>query len=128
LAPCEIPDQPLSQAGKIVEDALKIPALHAVFQDQGGKLYREQQVELILDGRWMTGIVDRMHVFRENGAVTRVEVIDFKTDAVEGLELLGRYAGQMKSYRRALAQVFGVDENMVTCQLLSTHIGELISV
>ncbi|MEJ6561027.1 MAG: UvrD-helicase domain-containing protein [Akkermansiaceae bacterium] len=128
LAPGEVPKMPLSQAGKMVEDALKLPHLHAVFEDQGGQLFREQQVELILDEKWTSGIVDRMHVFRENGEVTRVEVIDFKTDAVEGLELLGRYAGQMKSYRRALAQVFGVDENMMTCQLLSTHLGELISV
>ena len=122
----EIPDQPLSQAGKIVEDALKIPALHAVFQDQGGKLYREQQVELILDGRWMTGIVDRMHVFRENGAVTRVEVIDFKTDAVQADELILRYAGQMKSYRRALAQVFEVDVELIECRMFSTHLAALI--
>ncbi len=121
-----VPDQPLSQAGKIVEDALKIPHLHAVFEDQGSQLFREQQIELILDEKWMTGIVDRMHVYRENEVITRIEVIDFKTDAVEALELLGRYGGQMKAYRRALAQVFEVEESLIDCQLLSTHLGELI--
>lgn len=124
----EVPDQPLSQAGKMVEEALKNPVLHAVFEDQGAELFREQQVELILDGKWMSGIVDRMHVYREEGEVTRVEVIDFKTDAVEALELLARYAGQMKAYRRALAQVFEIEESLIDCQLLSTHLGDLIRV
>ena len=122
----EIPDQPLSQAGKIVEDALKVSVLHEIFENQGAELFREQQVELILDGKWMSGIVDRMHVYREDGVVTRVEVIDFKTDAVESLELLARYAGQMKAYRRALAQVFEISEEKIDCQLLSTHLGDLV--
>lgn len=122
----EIPDQPLSQAGKIVEDALKVPALHAVFENQGGQLYREQQVELIIDEKWMTGIVDRMHIFREGEQVTRIELIDFKTDAVTEDELVARYSGQLKSYRRALAQVFEVEEEKITCVMLSTHLAALI--
>jgi len=122
----DVPRQPLSQAGKMVEDALKIPHLHAVFQDQGAQLFREQQIELILDEKWMTGIVDRMHVYRKNEVITGVTVIDFKTDAVESLELLGRYGGQMKAYRRALSQVFEIEESLIDCQLLSTHLGELI--
>lgn len=122
----EIPGQPLSQAGKIVEDTLKIARLHEVFENRGAQLFREQQVELILDGKWMSGIVDRMHVYRENGVIMRVEVIDFKTDAVEALELLARYAGQMEAYRRALAQVFEIADEKISCQLLSTHLGDLI--
>ena len=128
LASGEIPNQPLSQAGKMVEDALKVSILHEVFEDRGAELFREQQVELILDGKWMSGIVDRMHVYRENGEVTYVEVVDFKTDAVESLELLARYGGQMQAYRRALAQVFAIEESQIDCQLLSTHLGDLIKV
>jgi len=121
--------QPFSAAGKMVEDALKIPAIHAVFKEQGQELYREQGFELIHQGRWMSGVIDRLHVTREDGAVTGVEVIDFKTDVVKsGAQLLARYAGQMMSYQAAMAQVFEVELDCVWCRLVSTHLGEVIDV
>jgi ATP-dependent exoDNAse (exonuclease V) beta subunit len=126
LQPGEMPPMEHSAAGKIVEDALQVPQLHKVFEDQGGELFREQQIEVIFDEKWMSGIVDRMHVYREGGEVKRIEVVDFKTDAVEALELLARYTGQMKAYRQALAKVFEVEEAVIDCHLFSTYLGELI--
>ena len=62
LAAGQIPRQSFSAAGKIVEDVLKVPVIHQVFEDTGARLYREQSIELILDGKWMSGVVDRLHV------------------------------------------------------------------
>ena len=125
----KVPAQPFSRAGKIVEDALKIPEIHAVFEDRGGELFREQAFELIYQGKWMSGVIDRMHIFRESGAVTKVEVIDFKTDGVKsGVELVARYAGQMISYQAAVADVFGIGPELVECRFVSTHLGEVVGV
>ncbi len=129
LADGEIPQQPFSRGGKMVEDALKVPAIHAVFEKKGQELYREQGFELIQQGKWMSGIIDRLHVTRKDGNVIAVEVIDFKTDAVKsGDQLVARYAGQMMSYQAAMAEVFEMEPDRVCCRLVSTHLGEVIDV
>ena len=129
LEPGEIPSLPYSAAGKIVEDSLKVPEIHKVFEDCGAELYREQGFELIHQGKWMSGVVDRLHVYREGDETTKLEVIDFKTDGVKsGAELVERYAAQMMSYQGALAAVFGVEPSLVKCRLLSTHLGEVVEV
>ncbi len=129
LEPGDVPAQPFSGAGKIVEDALKIPAVHAVFEERGGELFREQAFELIHQGKWMSGVIDRLHVHREGGVVSGIEVIDFKTDAVRSADkLVAQYAGQMMSYQAAMAEVFEVAPERVRCRLVSTHLGEVIDV
>lgn len=124
LKPGEIPSQPYSAAGKIVEDALAVPAIFSVFEDDGGELFREQGFELIHQGKWLSGVVDRMVVSRKDGRVESVEVVDFKTDTVknEG-ELRERYAGQILGYQVAIAKVFGIATGQVRCRLVSTHLG-----
>ena len=48
------------------------------------ELFHEQPVDAILDGKWLSGVIDRLHLHRDTaGVVTRVEVIDFKTDALD---------------------------------------------
>lgn len=127
LSPGELPSQPFSQAGKIVEDALKVSKIHAVFQDQGAELFREQAIELIYQEKWMSGVVDRMHVYREGGEVTRVEVIDFKSDYVKSeKELCARYAGSMMDYQGAVAQIYGIDPARIECRLVSTVLEKVV--
>lgn len=124
LASGEIPRQPFSAAGKIVEDALKVPVIHQIFEESGVRLYREQAIELILDGKWMSGVIDRLHV-SEDG----IEVFDFKTDAVgSASELLSRYRGQMEAYQKAVAKIFGVPAMTVSCKLVSTYFGAIIEI
>ncbi|MFT4640915.1 MAG: ATP-dependent helicase/nuclease subunit A [Verrucomicrobiales bacterium] len=125
----EVPNQPFSQSGKIVEEALKLPHIHRLFEDRGAELFREQRIELIVDGRWMSGVIDRLHVHRDGESVVQIEVIDFKSDADADAEvLLARYGDQMRSYRRAVATIFEIEESVVTCLLLSTHLSEVIEV
>lgn len=129
LEPGEVPAMPYSAAGKIVEEALKVPAVHQVFEKREAELYREQGFELIDEGKWVSGVIDRLHVVREGERVSSVEVVDFKTDQVASCgELAERYAGQMQAYRSAVARVFEVDAERVVCRLLSTHLGEVIEV
>ena len=55
-----------------------------------------------------------------SGTVTLVEIIDYKTDAVnDPNDLLDRYAGQMTAYRTAMQMVYPIAE--VQCVLLSVR-------
>lgn len=129
LKPGEVPPQPYSAAGKMVEEALAIPEIHQIFEDPGATLFREQSFELIENGKWVSGVVDRMHVAYDGAGVSRVEIIDFKSDAVQSAaELAGRYAGQIAAYQRAVARVFEIAPSRVLGRLLSTHLGEVIEV
>ena len=73
-------------------------------------------------------MVDRLHVVRVRDEISEIEVIDFKTDKVKTREeLCLRYAEQLSAYRKAIAKVFKVEVGVVTCCLLSTHLGEVIN-
>lgn len=124
----EVPVLPAGDAGKLVRALLDLSEIRALFE-RGGRnveLFREQPVEAMLGGKWLSGIVDRLHVIRDGaGAVTEVEVIDFKTDAVEKAEqLVERYAGQMEAYREVMSKAFGGVP--VRCLLLSTKLRRIV--
>ncbi len=124
------PDLPATDAGRAVAGLLGNPALRDVFQRgvRAVELFREQPVDAIMDGALLSGVIDRLHVHRNaSGAVERVEIIDFKTDAVETPgELAGRHAGQMAAYREALRIMWPSAD--VECLLLSVRHGELVAV
>ncbi len=118
------PELPRGEAGETVAAVLATPGVRERFERRGREveLFREQAVEGIIDGTWTSGVIDRLHVF-DGGK--RIELIDFKTDAVESGKALGqRYAGQMKAYRRLLAQVY--PEAEIECWLLSTRLREWV--
>ena len=118
----EEPSLPDDEGGRLVEELLGIPEIRSGFVRAGKKLdlHREQAFEVLLNGKWLSGIVDRL-VIGEGF----VEVIDFKTDAVERAdELLGRYQGQMDAYREAMKKLYPAAE--VRCRLLSTKLREWV--
>ena len=118
------PSLPSGSAGALVKELLGTPAIGGIFERKGRRvdLHREQPIEAIIDGRWLSGIIDRLHVFRDPlGLPERIEVIDFKTDAVSKPEqLVERYAGQMAAYRELVGQAFGGVP--VICRVLSTKL------
>lgn len=122
----EAPELPGDEAGRCVAELLALPEIRRAFERAGreAELFREQPVEAIVDGRWLSGVIDRLHVI-DGGSV--VELIDFKTDGVEqAAELLERHAGQMAAYRGVLQQVHPGAE--IRCLLLSTRLKSLIEV
>lgn len=116
------PDLPSSEAGLLVTKLLEIPDLRPLFERDGRRveLLREQPIDTIIDGKWLSGVMDRVHLYRdEMGTVTRVEIIDYKTDAVsEVSELIGKYTRQMEAYRGIMRRVYPAA--LVECLLLST--------
>jgi hypothetical protein len=126
----ETPVFPRTDAGRLVGELVRVPVVRSCFE-RGGRqveLFREQPVEAVMDGKWLSGVVDRLHVHRdEDGAVVRAVVIDFKTDAVGRAEdLVERYRGQMDAYRRVLGLAWPGAE--VECLVLSTRLRELVPI
>jgi len=108
---------------------LRAPHLRDVFTISGSttEVWRERTFEIILDGAWVTGVFDRVHVERDaTGAVARVTVHDFKTDRIDASgadpapELATRYRRQMHLYRRAAAVLTGVPAERIRCLLVPT--------
>ena len=124
------PTLPADDAGRLVAELLATRELREQFERRGGpvSLLREQAIDAVLDGQWLSGVIDRMHLHHDpDGAVTRVEVLDFKTDAVARPdELMERHRGQMQAYQAALAQVY--PGAAIHCRLLSTHLRQLVPV
>lgn len=118
------PCLPSGSAGSLVKELLGDPVIRSVFERGGRKadLHREQAVEAIVAGQWLSGVIDRLHVFCDPlGLPERVEVIDFKTDSISKPEqLIERYAGQMAAYREVIGKAFGGAP--VTCRMLSTKL------
>lgn len=125
-----LPILPDSAAGHAVRRILQNPTLSPIFQKsvRNIELFREQGADIIQDGKLLTGVIDRLHLHRDtNGKVKRVEIIDYKTDAVEKTaELVERYQGQMHSYRQVMQSIHPDAE--VVCSLISVRHGEVVSV
>jgi ATP-dependent helicase/nuclease subunit A len=118
------------EAGCLVARVIESPALRHLFERRGRAVecYREQAVDAVSDGKWLSGTVDRLHLHRAvSGEVTRVEVIDFKTDALEHIDQVReRYAGQMAAYRAVMEQAYAGAQ--VECLLVSTSCLAWVSV
>ncbi len=124
------PVLPAGDAGRRIASLLAAPALHPYFHRDGRhvQLHREQPVEAIVDGRWLSGAIDRLLVHRDAlGLVARVEILDFKTDAVEGPdELKARHSAQMEAYRGILRAAY--PGAMVECVIISTALRKAVVV
>ena len=124
----EEPEFPANSVGDGVRKILKLSEIRALFTrgESSVSLHREQRIEALIDGKWMSGAIDRLHLHRDaQGAVERVEIFDFKTDHVENAEeLIERYAGQMTAYRKAMALMHPKAE--ISCLLVSTALGAVV--
>ncbi len=124
------PVLPQTDGGATVRKMLENPRIREWFT-RGGRtieLRREQPVEAVIDGAWLSGAIDRLHVHRDlGGSVVRVEVIDFKSDALDDLgALANRYEPQMAAYREVMQRAFPDAE--IECVLISTRCGDWVSV
>ncbi len=86
------------------------------------QLYRDQNIEALLDGRWVSGQIDRMVVHYADGLsrpATSAHIMDFKTDANLG-EKEGKehYRAQMQAYRSMVALAFDLAPEQLRVTLL----------
>ena len=59
--------------------------------------------------------------------ITRADIIDYKTDAVnQPADLIPRYSGQLSAYRKTIERIYPNAE--ITCFLLSVRHAALVAV
>jgi len=105
-------------------DVLAVPEIRALLSRNGKsiRLYREQRIEAVLNDKWMSGVMDRLHVHADEALV---EIIDFKTDRiVNAAELKERYATQMESYRAAVSRIYPNSE--IRSVMVSTVLKQVV--
>lgn len=124
----EAPRLPNGRAGEAVAAMLGAPRLRKIFErgKRPVELVREQPIEALLDGKWLSGTIDRMHLHRgPDGKVGLVEVIDFKTDRADNMAALAStHAAQMQAYRNVVEIAF--PGARVECLLLSSSLLDFI--
>ena len=89
-------------------------------------LWRERRFDVILDGRWVSGVFDRAVIRRDAaGRPVSGALLDYKSDRhLEAGEAARRQAErhrpQMELYRRALSVLLGVAADRIAMDLLFT--------
>jgi ATP-dependent exoDNAse (exonuclease V) beta subunit len=84
----------------------------------------------------MQGVIDRLVIWSRDGKPIAAEVIDFKFDGVgsgaEQARLIEEktafYTPQLADYRRAVAQLFGLDPRCITADLVFMRPGTVVPV
>ncbi len=95
------------------------------------ELWRERRFEVVLDRRWVSGIFDRVVIYRDyEGKTQRAVILDFKSDELDSADDFERassgYRPQLALYRQALSQILSLDPSQITTQLLFTRPGKLV--
>jgi ATP-dependent helicase/nuclease subunit A len=89
-------------------------------------LWREKAFDVVLNGQWISGVFDRVIIFRNDaGEARRAAIYDFKTD--EG-DIVETYRGQMSLYLKSLSFLIGLPEQEITSSLIAVRTGEEIPV
>ncbi|MFT5905970.1 MAG: ATP-dependent helicase/nuclease subunit A [Cryomorphaceae bacterium] len=114
----------------LVLECIDNPKVKPFFESREGlKVYREQPIESILDGVWVSGVIDRLLVeFDEEGKALNAAIMDFKTDIVgEPDELVDRYGEQLNRYKRMICKTYELTDENVYSVMLSTHLRKTIN-
>ncbi len=128
-----LPSRPFDK--KVLDDAIKqfrkcmkSPEVRLALARPPGnaQIWREKRFEIILDGKWVSGVFDRVAIFRDAaGAITGAAIIDYKsnrhldTDA-DIRNKAGHYLPQMETYHRALSSILDIPADKISADLLFT--------
>ena len=113
------------QAEELVARALACPAWAAAFTRPACPhlLLREQNIEAVMEGVWVSGQIDRLVVEYADGLdkpATAAAIYDFKTDMqLDGSLLKEEYRAQMAAYRRMVTLCFALPLEAVSVTLLA---------
>ncbi|WP_437200809.1 UvrD-helicase domain-containing protein [Planctomicrobium sp. SH664] len=93
---------------------------------------REWPFVTVHQGELVNGTVDRLVLAMHEGAVIAAEVIDFKTDQLEGSEAIDRraelYRPQLESYRQAVSRMFKIPQTHVSARLAFLAAGRVVTI
>lgn len=117
-AACTSPAAKNDPAVRLIVRALENQTIRKALSrpSQEASVLLEQPFEVCLNGRRLSGIIDRLVIQRENGQVVRAIVQDFKTDVREASA--EKYRSQLLAYRAAASALLGLPEDRIDCQVL----------
>lgn len=116
-----LPESLSPEAARRIRQFLAQPIAHEVFTRPADPhdLWREQAFDVMLDGKWVSGIFDRVVVLRTpEGLARSATIYDFKTDHGLVSEIERRHASQMDTYRQAVSQLLRLSPDRVTSRLV----------
>jgi ATP-dependent exoDNAse (exonuclease V) beta subunit len=107
------------RAAKIVRSFLQTSS--ASFLDQPVQpvmVWREKAFDVMLNGVPVSGIFDRVHVYKNaDGTVASAEIFDYKTTS-SGEDLPENYVSQIETYRRAAAALLALSESSIQAHII----------
>ena len=94
-------------------------------------VWRERAFSYVEGNRFVNGIFDRVVVYPDaNGAFTRAEIIDFKTDRIHVSRTLEQavehHRPQLEAYRQALVNILQMETASIELKLLFTNVPKLV--
>ncbi|MFT3830078.1 MAG: UvrD-helicase domain-containing protein [Opitutaceae bacterium] len=113
------------------EACLEARELARVFEklNPGDEVWRERGFEAVLEGAWVSGVLDRVVIRRPAGGPVEAEVYDFKSERGAGAEeLRTRHAGQLRWYAAVVAQLLGGGVGAVKAFVVATAERRLVAV
>jgi hypothetical protein len=107
-----------SEARRLLEVFLKTPEAKSLFARPGEDwdLWNEKPFDLVLGGKWISGIFDRVHIRRIGGKPVEARIYDYKTNRSTPDAIAGEYQGQMEQYRQAAASLLGLGIDQVSAR------------
>ena len=94
------------------------------------EVHNERRFAVQLDGELLEGIIDRLILVYQGNKITGADIIDFKTDAVDGSnlqELIGYYRPQMSGYRDAVSKFTRLPIDKISTRLVFLGTGQVIN-
>lgn len=95
----------------------------------------ERILSLALDGKIVSGTIDRLAILYRDGQPYAAEIIDFKTDAYdEDMVLLwledrvDHHRAQLEAYAEAVAHIYGIPLSNISMELLMLSTDDLVEV
>ena len=106
------------KARELLEQFLRSKGARDVFDKPEGDwdLWNEKPFDLMIDGKWISGCFDRVHVRREGGKAVEARIYDYKTNRSTPEAIALEYKGQMEQYRKAASLLLGIGIDKVTAR------------
>lgn len=106
------------EARSLIEVFLKSAEAKAIFSKPTGEwdLWNEKPFDLMIDGKWISGCFDRVHVRREGGKAVEAQILDYKTNRSTPEKIAEEYEGQMQQYREAASRLLGLPLEKITAK------------
>ena len=120
---------------KLIDECFNEKEIQSFFKepDEDYVLWKEKSFSYCHRQTLISGTFDRVHLFKNShGEYYRAEIIDFKTDLINGKNTLEeateKHVSQIKVYHEALSKLIKIDKKAIQSFLLFTSAKKIVSI